>query len=86
MARPPRNNRKTHQYTSHELAMRVVLFLQKHRTRSSYAAMMLVRGRFEVSKATAYRLVAHAGAALGTVYHREAHSGHRSLSSGYPRM
>ena len=77
--------KKTYQYTSHELAMRVVLLLQKSRTRSTSKAVGIIRERFDVKRATAYRLVAHAGAAMGITYNRETKAGHVSHSVGYPR-
>lgn len=76
---------KLHQFTSHELAMRVVLLLQKSRTRDVRVAAAIVKERFGVHRSTAYRLVAHAGAAMGIVYNRETNAGHASHSVGYPR-
>jgi len=77
---------KGHQYTSYELAMRAVLLLQKSRTRDTQVAVSIIRGAFPVSRATAYRIVAHAGAAMGFNYHREQYVGHASHSVGYPRL
>ena len=75
---------KTHQFTTTEIAMRAVLLLQKSRTRDTETAVRLVRDRFGVSKATAYRIVANAGAALGFNYQRQQYEGYVPHSTGYP--
>lgn len=76
------------QYTYHELAMRAVLYLQKQRTREAKLAAALLVSRFNVSRATSYRLLAYAAQALGVTYRYETagrHPGVTPKSMGYPR-
>lgn len=74
-------------YTYHELAMRSVLYLQKQRTREAKLAAALLVSRFGVSRATSYRLIAYAAAALGITYRYDPagrHPGTVPKSMGYP--